>query len=528
MGTDPVSGDIFFDREEELALVQKRVDGLKEGYRCNMAFLGPELIGKTSFLLHLHARVSSGEAPLFVYFEVREEPISSFVNRFIRALLYYYLKGAGREVSILEGMPELLEKGKPLFPETTQLVSKLEKMVGRRGREYIFSSIFDLIPLLQKESGKGCVVMLDEFHRFNGLGVKNPFAIFGQRIATHTGVIYIVTSSLSHRGVDILSNELSLLFGSFEVNYLGGFTPKRAIEFLSRRVGSISLSRAHKEFLVYVTGGHPFYLDRICRSLREDTQDAVCQAITEQFFDADSLIYQHFLNLSGVGEQENTILLLAAGGAKRSEDIARATGKTVAYATRKLDRLTASDILRRCGKVYVFQDPSYRFWLNNVYTIRENSLDILPMRDIFRERVNTLLSSFYSERKKEPLIRMRQLVGSFRNEVVELNGRAMRLPKFTSLEGKVIKGVEVPIAACFGKKCWAISLEEKVVTESTVRAFVERTEKMRGALARRVLICLGGIEDDARLLAHERNISLWLLTEINFLLDLYGQYGIIR
>ncbi len=531
MDTDPARADIFFDRDEELALVQKRVDGLKEGYRYNIAFLGPELIGKTSLLLHLPTRLSLKTETIFVYFEIREESVSAFVNRFIRALFYYCLKGTGQKAEVTDGMQELLEKGRLQFPETVELALRIEKMIGRRGKEHIFSSVFDLIPIAQKESGKCCVMMLDEFHRFNGLGIKSPFAIFGQKIATHIGIVYIVTSSLSHKGVDILSNELSLLFGSFEVNYLKTFPPKRAIEFIGGRVGSLSLSRAHREFLVYVTSGHPLYLEGLCRSLSEDTPNGLCNAITEQFFDADSLIYQHFLNLcKSVDEHERAILILMANGAKKSEDVSRAMGKSTAYAARKLERLAASDILLKCGKVYVFRDLSYKFWLNNVYTLRESSLtaDISVMSDVFQKRVGAILSSFQNERKKDILVRVRQLISSFRNEVVELNGRAMKLPKFTSLEGKVIRGIEVPVVACFGKKCWVISLEEKMVTESVIREFAEKTEKIRGSLAKRVLICLDGIEDDARLLAHEQNVSLWFLTEINFLLDLYGQFGIIR
>ena len=52
MFSDPVVGNRFFGRTESLKVLAKRVDGLKDGFRQNIAVVGPKLIGKSSLVLH--------------------------------------------------------------------------------------------------------------------------------------------------------------------------------------------------------------------------------------------------------------------------------------------------------------------------------------------------------------------------------------------------------------------------------------------------------------------------------------------
>ncbi len=52
MFSDPVVGDKFFGRAESLNFLSKRANGLKDGYRQNIAIIGDELVGKTSIIFN--------------------------------------------------------------------------------------------------------------------------------------------------------------------------------------------------------------------------------------------------------------------------------------------------------------------------------------------------------------------------------------------------------------------------------------------------------------------------------------------
>lgn len=48
-----MSKNNFFDRRSYLETLNKRILGLKEGYRQNIAIIGDELVGKTSIIFNL-------------------------------------------------------------------------------------------------------------------------------------------------------------------------------------------------------------------------------------------------------------------------------------------------------------------------------------------------------------------------------------------------------------------------------------------------------------------------------------------
>ena len=60
-----------------------------------------------------------------------------------------------------------------------------------------------------------------------------------------------------------------------------------------------------------------------------------------------------------------------------------------------------------------------------------------------------------------------------------------------------------------------------------MRAIVERMAKLGARVARKVLICLAGVEMDAKLIAQEAGVCLWSLEDVNFLLELYGRPRIV-
>ncbi|NQT00118.1 MAG: ATP-binding protein, partial [Candidatus Omnitrophica bacterium] len=88
MFSDPVVGNKFFGRKDTLDLVEKRVDGLKEGFRQNIAILGPKLIGKSSLILHFLSCFNHPQV-IPIYIDLRPNAFHHFIYKFLGGLLYH-------------------------------------------------------------------------------------------------------------------------------------------------------------------------------------------------------------------------------------------------------------------------------------------------------------------------------------------------------------------------------------------------------------------------------------------------------
>ncbi|MCX5702285.1 MAG: hypothetical protein NTW64_04855, partial [Candidatus Omnitrophica bacterium] len=82
--------DKFFDRLNYLEILEKRIRGLRDGYRQNLAIIGDELVGKTSIISKFLNKFCDNRI-ITLYLEVRPESAQSFARRFIAVLLYNFL-----------------------------------------------------------------------------------------------------------------------------------------------------------------------------------------------------------------------------------------------------------------------------------------------------------------------------------------------------------------------------------------------------------------------------------------------------
>ena len=538
MFADPVQGDVFFDRRENLDLMKKRIDGFKKGYRQNVALLGQELVGKSSLLLQLIHELDSDNETLPIYLEVRPEPLHKFGKRFTGALLYYYFRKAGTHVP--EKMDVLLEKARDNLPRTTEAILRVERLFGKRSRDQILSSLFDLLSILCEEGKKSCIMILDEFQELGSLNVRNPFTILGEKIMTQKESMYIVASSSRRRAGEILNHDLSLLFGSFEIDNLEPFGIDKGLEFIEKKLGGLPMSKTCMKFLVSITNGHPFYLDSFCRAtkrivsekgMKEASRSVVAEAISREVFSPRSITYQylndfltHFMDNST--SQDLELLLAIADGNKKSSEISRIISRSTAQTARKLEKLVNSDVIVKRGKVYDFCDPLLKWWVRSVHRRRQETFEPVVEEKgelELRRQIEELMSLYVAQEKAGVEERLRNLFKLFRNEVVEIAGKTLRLPKFSNVSARTVHGQELPVVASIGKIYWVADFSKGVVSENGVRAFLEKLSGFRGKISRKILICLAGIETDAKLLAKEEGIWLWNLDDLNFILGLYEQ-----
>ena len=157
----------FFDRQEYLEILQKRVLGLKEGYRQNLAIIGDELVGKTT-LVHQFLNKFWDNRIINIYLEVRPDSLSGFAKKFIGILLYNFLINDNTPPK--EDLNYLIERSRTFIPRTAERIKFILQALEKRKRQNILRDLFSLCDYIYQETSKSCVVILDEFHNLEKLG----------------------------------------------------------------------------------------------------------------------------------------------------------------------------------------------------------------------------------------------------------------------------------------------------------------------------------------------------------------------
>ena len=542
MFSDPVIREDFFDRRSILDILAKRVDGLKGGYRQNIAILGRELLGKTSLIQQFLSTYKDKEI-LPIYIDLRTEGFPQFVYRFMGGLLYNFLK--------LQNMPKvgdfniLVTNCVELLPRTVEDIKRVEGYLEKGQFDQAYQHLLDLTAVIKEESGKRSIVILDEFHKLCDFKIANPFANLGKKILVQKDTMYIIASSEISLAKGIMKERLSLPFGNFEIIELGPFDFDTSKIFLDEKLKWVNVPTVYKRFLIALTNGHPFYLDTLSLKLKKIATEKklgkvplelIAQTLEDEIFNSRGILNQYMRSLinrllEGRGyETYVSILLTCADGHEKFSEIAKSIKKKINDISKPIAKLIELDLIERHGSFYRLNDPVLEFWLKSVYKRRKTSFipAILGKSEEFRQDAREMILRFMNESKKNILERVKELFTSFKNDIVEMDKKKYKLPHFAEVESRIVRGLELPIVARWGNKYWISQIEEKKVKESDVAEFAQKCKKSRYNVQRKILIALKDLDINAKLLAKEEKIWVWGLGDINLLLDLYGKPPIVK
>ncbi len=112
--------------------------------------------------------------------------------------------------------------GTRLFPlndpqETIELIKKILKFSEEGRNEEAFDSMLEVTAVVNAETGRYPVLILDEFDRLKHFKLKNEFQTLGKKIMIQKNTLYVVSSSSVYEAKRIIAEKLSLLFGNFQI-----------------------------------------------------------------------------------------------------------------------------------------------------------------------------------------------------------------------------------------------------------------------------------------------------------------------
>lgn len=538
MSLDPATGSNFFGRDDILALLRKRADGLRSGYRQNVAIVGPPHYGKTSVIYRFISALPFKDA-VPVYVEVKRQGFPAFAEKFVSALLFRYLDAIEYKSVDAGGLVSLAADR---MPKTSKAAKAIDALIKSGKNVKAYRAIFELPATAYAETGLRPIIILDEFHRIADLGIEDEFAELGKFIMLQKDTMYIVTSSQINRAKTILSEKLSLLFGNFEVCELGTFDVRMASQFVRERLGAGPLPQEFVDFLVAFTYGHPFYLDCILLSLRDkfycgataDNIETLAKAFTEILFDSKGVLNQHFSSvitrLEDIDRRCTPVLLAIANGTKRLQPISGSTRLKAAELAPLLEKLIDAGWVFRQGAFYLIRDKVFELWLRNVYQVKEYLLDpgYEPKISRFNSEIKEFIENFVSSYRKDTNGFIGELFTSFDGELMELGGKSFRLPHFANAEVRDSKIEGISYIILSGKDYkWELLVGLRALRDSDIFDFLSHCKKCKDPVKRKIVLALADIGANARLLAKEANCWIWGRKELDILIDTNGRQRMI-
>lgn len=536
----------FFNRKSILELLKRRVIDLKEGYRQNIAFLGDRHIGKSSILQKFMSDLED-EDIIQIYLDIDNKDFNYLFTKFAGSILYEFSKI--KKLNLYDDINLLIENTKKLIPQTVEEIKRIQASLAKGRLLEAYRDLISLPEVFTLESGKFCVIILDEFHNLEELMITNVFQELGKKIMTQKRCLYIVTSSLGTVAKEILSEKLSLLFGNFEVIYITPFDLKTSQAFLEQNLKTIRINNHLKNFLIDFTGGHPFYLNIISQEMinlcalynqQEVYLPLLTQAIENTIFSRWGVLSRHFELVTNnlYGSKGNrailAILVSLSNSRHKLKDIIDDVRLKKSLVTAKMNRLIELSIVVKNGNYFYLHDKLLKYWIKYVLQKRLKAIDasIASQRSRFKDEIEFLLHNFQSISQKDLSSRIVELLHCFDNGAFHLNGRRYTLPLFTEITPLKAKnttegGLDM-IKASSREGVWFIILKEDNLSEGDVNIFLSESKKMSEKPHRRVIISLNDLDVNARLKALQEKMWIWNEGELNTLLSLYDKPYIVK
>ena len=526
--------DKLFDRKTYLNVLEKRISGLFEGYRQNIAIIGDELVGKTSIIHKLLDNFYDNRL-LMLYLEIRHESLDSFARRFIGVMLYNFLQNAG--IPLKEDLDFLILKSEKYIPETAEKIRAILNATKRRKKTNIFTELLSLSELINQETGKHCVVILDEFHNLEGIGINNLYREWSRLLISQKKTMYIIISSLKFKTRTILSKNLSLLFGNFEVITIDSFDIKTSEEFLEHKLSGHNLNQGLRDFIVHFTGGFPLYLEVIAESLLKQNQENLPDILENLLFVSSGTLNQRFSNYikrfhdSSYSKDYISILYLIASGRNKIKDISHILKKQKKELNLRITKLLELDTITRSGDFLKICDRVLGFWIKFVYQEKIQSLtfDAKNQKERFHSYIKGMIEEFSANAQKPLIERMTEVLHLFENDVMQFERKKIRLSHFREVKPLEFnnKKLRSGLIGRSNESLWIMAFKDDLLTEQDITDFARECKKYQHKSQRKIIVTLKNIDENTRLRALEEKIWAWDINNLNQVLDLFSKPWVI-
>lgn len=531
-----------FGRSKVLDILQKRLSDLKEGYRQNVALIGYPFVGKSVILQHFASYLRDEDVDV-VYLNLDRNDFYVVLQRFIASLLVSYSQSQGFVSS--KDLNDLKEFCQDKIPQTLSVMKKIEEQFLQGKKSQAFFGLLTLPDVFVNETGRYCAVIFDEFQNLDRLGVDDTFKELGKKVMTQRKVFYVLSSSYPMVAQRILSEQLSLLFGNFEILRVEPLKQSVSLGLVERHLKEMKISQDLKCFLVDFLGGYPLYINLVCREIlylasfhrQEDVYvPLLSQAIENCVFDQWGAISRHFdlfvqeLSSGKGNDNIDQLLVEIARGVSQYDDlVSKMPYWNKTKIKQKLSRLIDFGVVVKAGHFYYIKDKLFKYWLKNVYHRRMTDvlLNFDEQRLSFMTEFRELVDGFYTLQRKDLSLQLKDLLNHFDENSFHLNGRKYKLEPLKDWETKVVDsqqgGSFDVVQARSADHEWFFAVYKDRIDEEAMQALMAESKKLGKKAIRRVIVALNGVEKNVKVKALHERFWIWSQNEIGVLSNVFDQ-----
>jgi hypothetical protein len=339
------------------------------------------------------------------------------------------------------------------------------------------------------------------------------------------------------------------LFGNFETVDVDIFDVKTSQQFIEHNLKEVKIGNELRDFLTDFTGGHPLYLNLICRELiglaaiykqTEVYLPLLSQAVENTIFDRWGVISRHFelvmLDLCNGKDNQKvaTILIALSNGKYKIDDIVLDTQLKKYKVSQKVTLLIERGIIVKNGNFHYFKDKLFKHWVKYVYQRRLREVELAPDRKRlqFAQEFKDAVEDFFVTSRQDFSSRIIDLFYCFDNEALQLNGRRYKLPVFKEIapcrfRNETGRLVDV-IKASTEDAVWFVISKRDPIEESDVNMIVREAKQITPKPQRCMIISLNELDENTRLKALQERFWIWNEQELNTLLSLFNKPYIVR
>ena len=534
----------FWGRENYLEVLSKRVNAFKKGYRQNVAIIGDKDIGKTSIFLNFLKNFHDPHV-LPLYLELRSElSREQFIRKFIGVFLYSFLQNS--DIARNEDLEYLLSKANSFIPRTAKAIrealSSLKRKSRSESRDNTLIGLLSLCDILASETQKRCVIIFDEFHHLSSSGIRGVYKQFSKMLMLQKNVLYIISSSAKFTAKKILSCQLALLFGNFEVIHLEPFDLSSTEGYLKSRLTQTEIAPVLIDFLVHFTGGFPLYLkiiaDSFAAQCKPINKEKLAQVIQDLMLESSGALHQRFSSYLGAlanlkaSFDYQQLLYLIAEGHNRIKDLASNLQISKTKLLSRLSLLLEYDIISKSGDFYIINDRLFGFWLRFVYREKSMALsfDTQDQKNNFRAMIDDKIKQFLADNQKPVILRTLELMHNFEDASIQFGSKRIRLDHFREIKTLHFPSSRIKEGLLGRSKqsLWIMAIKSDSLSEEDIIDFTTYCDKLRHTKPqRKIIITSANIDTNVRLKAMEEKILTWELDDLNFILDLYNKPRVV-
>lgn len=534
-----------YTRQQVRQTLNKRIDSFQLGYRQNIGILGNAGLGKTKLLHQVYNAYSKENQVICAFLQADSLDFQQLVDIWMGSLLTAYLRYRKKSIEGPNDCNVLIESCEMDLPKTTKLMKGILKQLQRRKFEGLVEALFSLTQVMYQETGRDILLIIDEFQHLEKLPANDPFALLGKEIMVQTHTFYLVASSKKEHAKEIFREKLSLLFGNFEVVELRAFGFEETQDYLNSHFPKTKFTEYQKQLLIVLTDGEPLYLDLICDRLKFYISPVADQMISDplifltlqeelyNFKGRIHLLFENRLqsavrNARDVSACLKTLICISKGKHKLSE-ISASIGRTKNETKRFLQKLIQEDCVNKRGDFFLIEDSLFCFWLSEVFDRKSHSYapsDKRASEELYSS-LQEVMEKVNHHAKLSMTARIEKVIREFRGDTLEWEEIKCKFPQFTEVLHRQTSGRFDGLEAKNEKCRWICQIANQKVQEEDVLNFMSDLKRLKKRVHAKVIFCLQGVEQNARLMAQDSKIKLYGVRDINLFLRVHNLPQII-